>query len=305
MKNTSALGLLARIEAGGPVVLDGGVSGALRRSGLELDTGLGSACVLGNQSHILAEIHEEFCFAGAHIVRTNTAQTTPDALQRTGYGYRAAKLSSMAVDLAVEAVDRAGRAVCVAGVLPPMTGSDQRLREEQVAHAQRLAASGCDLIFVDKAHSLREAVAATSAALRTGLPVLVSLCVLDAATLPDGESLDAVCGALAGAGAQGFIAVPSDPTGEMRAITALSNQDRPWGVWFGGPGELTPERYAQRAKDLVAEGATLLSGEDMVTPEHLRALLEQVPAAQRELRRSSVFPGAGLSHGLTNLPPRV
>ncbi len=286
-------------------MFDGGVRGALRRSDIEVDSGLGTACVLGSKSHVLATIHDEFCASGAHIIRTNTAQTTPGALQRTGYGYRAAKLSSLAVDLAVEAVDKSTRPVCVAGVLPPMTGSDLMLRGEQMAHAQRLAASGCDLIFVDAARSLREAVAATSAALRTGLPVLVALRVLETAVLPDGEALEAVCSALAGAGAQGFIAVPSDPAGEMRAIAALSNQDRPWGVWSGGPGELSPAAYAQRAKELVTEGATLLSGEDQVTPEHLRALLEQVPAAQRELRRSSVFPGAGLLPGLTNLPPRV
>jgi hypothetical protein len=129
--------------------------------------------------------------------------------------------------------------------------------------------------------------------------------VLESGTLADGEHLEVVCGALSGAGAGGFIAIPSDPAGEHRAITALSNLGRPWGVWHGGPGELPPAAFAERALDLVSEGATLLSGENYATPEHLRALLEHVPQAQRELRRSSVYPGPVVMRGLTNLPPRV
>jgi homocysteine S-methyltransferase len=197
------------------------------------------------------------------------------------------------------------RLVCVAGVLPTMQERDARLRGEQVAHAQRLAAAGCDLIFVETASSLREAVAATAAAIQTGLPVMVVLRVDERGTLHDGEALDVVCGALAGAGARGFIAAPSDPTGEVRATAELASLGRPWGVWYSGSHPLSPSAYATRAAELVAEGATLLSGEDMVTPEHVAAVLDHVPAAQRELRRASVFPPGVVPQGLSNLPPRV
>ncbi len=305
MQNSGGKGLYARLEAGVPIVFDGGVRGALQRSGFSVDSGLETAAVLGGRQALLSEAHEAFCGAGAHVLRTNTAHTTPDALQRVGYGYRAAKLTSLAVDLAREVADTSGRPVCVAGVLPPMRGADSKLRGEQAAHAQRLAASGCDLIFVDAASTLREAVVATSAALLTDLPVLVSIRVLEGGTLPGGEQLEAVCGALSGAGAGGFIAIPSDPMAELRAISALSNVGRPWGVWHGGPDELSPEAYAERAFELVSEGATLLSGEDMVTPEHLSALFERVPQAQRELRRASTFPGPVALRGITNLPPRM
>jgi S-methylmethionine-dependent homocysteine/selenocysteine methylase len=305
VQNSGSKGLFARLEAGTPIVLDGGIRGALRRSGFHVDSGLETAGVLGGRQAVLSEIHESFCGAGVHVLRTNTEHTTPDALQRVGYGYRAAKLSSLAVDLAREVADTSGRPLFVAGVLPPLHGTDNRLSGEQAAQAQRLATAGCDLLFVNAASSLREAVVATSAALLTGLPVLVSLRVVEGGTLHDGEQLEAVCGALAGMGAGGFIAIPSDPTGEMRAISALSSLGRPWGVWHGGPGELSPSAYADRAAELVSEGATLLSGEDQVTPEHVRILFERVPQAQRELRRASVYPPAAALRGLTNLPPRV
>jgi methionine synthase I (cobalamin-dependent) len=253
----------------------------------------------------LSAIHQRYCAAGVHVVRTNTADTTPQALGRGGYGYRAAKLSSLAVDLAVEAVEGSGRVVAVAGVLPPMEGTDGRLRAEQVAHAQRLMSAGCDVIYVEAAATLRDAVAATAAAAQTDLPVIVALCVAETGNLADGETLDIVCSVLSGAGARGFMAVPSDPTGEIRAIAELSTQGRPWGVLRAASGDMTPTQYAERAAELSQEGATLLGGESYATPEHVRALVMAVPGAERELRRASAFPGSLPPRALSNLPPRM
>lgn len=278
--------------------------GGLAKAGINLTQPLGSAAALQSDAHVVAAVHQHFCAAGVHVVRANTAETTPRALARTGYGYRAAKLSSLAIDLAVSAVEGSGRQVCVAGVLPPMQGSDQKLHGEQVAHAQRLMAAGCDLIFIDAVHTLREAVAATAAAAQTGLPVLVTLAVTEAGSLSDGEGLEVVCSALAGAGARGFIAAPSDPAGEVRATAELSNLGRPWGVYYAGVSQLSPTEYAERALELTEEGATLMGGEDIATPDHVRALIGIVPGAEREFRRPSVAPH-GSANALSNLPPRL
>ncbi len=248
-----------------------------------------TAGVLQGQTHVLSTLHQRYCAAGVHIVRTNTADTTPQALSRAGYGYRAAKLSSLAVDLAVEAAEGSGRLVAVAGVLPPMEGSDERLRGEQVAHAQRLIAAGCDLIFIDAARTLREAVAATAAA-QTYLPVIVALHVAESGHLVDGEHLEVVCNALAGAGARGFIAVPFDPAGEVRATAELATIGRPWGVLYAGSRDLSPSEYADRALELAQEGALLLGGEACASPDHIRALCSTVPNADRELQRPTLHP---------------
>jgi homocysteine S-methyltransferase len=296
--------LSARLEARQPVVLDGGMRGALAQSGFNLSQPLGSAAALQSDAHVVAAVHQRFCAAGVHIVRANTSETTPQALSRTGYGYRAAKLSSLAIDLAVSAVEGTGRQVCVAGVLPPMQGPDDKLRGEQVAHAQRLMAAGCDLIFIDAVHTLREAVAATAAAAQTGLPVIVTLAVTEAGNLSDGEALEVVCNALAGAGARGFMAAPSDPAGEVRATAELSNLGRPWGVLYAGGSLLSPTEYAERMLELSEEGATLLGGEDLETPDHVRALIGLVPGAEREFRRPSIAPH-GSAGALSNLPPRL
>jgi homocysteine S-methyltransferase len=296
--------LSARLEARQPLVFDGGVRGVLTQAGVPLDHPLGTAGVLQSQAQILTAAHQRFCGAGVHVVRANTAETTPRALSRTGYGYRAAKLSSLAIDLAISAVEISGRQVCVAGVLPPMEASDERLRAEQLAHAQRLVAGGADLIFVDPVHTLREAVAATAAAAQTGLPVIVALGVSETGNLADGESLEAVCAALSGAGARGFIAAPNDPAGELRASVELSGLGRPWGVLCAAGSALSPTECAERALGLTEEGATLLGGEDFATSEHVRALISLVPGAERELRRPSIAPTGGKG-ALSNLPPRI
>ncbi len=285
--------------------MDGAVHAALERAGLKPTEPMRTASVLSGQTHVLSAIHQRYCAAGVHLLRTNTADTTPQALARGGYGYRAAKLSSLAVDLAVEAVEASGRMVAVAGVLPPMEGSDERLRGEQLAHAQRLMSAGCDLIFVDAAATLREAVAGTSAAAQAELPVIVALRVDESGKLRDGEGLDVACGVLAGAGARGFVAVPDDPTGEVRAIAELATQGRPWGVVRAFASDMSPSEYAERAAGLAQEGATLLGGEACATPEHVRAMIAAVPGADRELRRPSVAPGATSGRPLSNLPPRM
>jgi S-methylmethionine-dependent homocysteine/selenocysteine methylase len=305
VQTPSAQRFAARLESGLPIVLDGSVRGALLRSGVDLAQPLGTAAVLSGQSHVLSTIHQRYCGAGVHVLRTNTAGTTPHALARAGYGYRAAKLTSLAVDLATEAVEASGRSVCVAGVLPAMEGSDERLRGEQVAHAQRLVAAGADLLFIDAVHTLREAVAATAAGSQTGLPILVALRVGENGNLADGEALEVVVNALAGAGARGFLAIPSDPAGEVRATGELATLGRPWGVLYTGTRELTPSEYAERCLELAQEGATLLGGEEVASPEHIRALVAQVPGAERELKRSSVSPGGAHGRPLSNLPPRM
>jgi homocysteine S-methyltransferase len=296
--------IAARLDARQPIVLDGGMRGALAQAGFDLKHPLGTAAALPGEAPLVCAIHQRFCAAGAHLVRANTGETTPKALSRGGYGYRAAKLSSLAIDLAVSAVEGSGRMICVAGVLPPMQGTDERLRGEQVAHAQRLMAAGCDMIFVDTVYTLREAVAATAAAAQTDLPVIVAMAVTESGNLPDGESLDAVCSALAGAGARGFVAAPVDPAGELRATVELSGMGRPWGVFYAGLSTPSPTEYAERVLGLVEEGATLLGGEDFAGPHHVRALVTHVPGAEREMRRPSFTPHGGTS-ALSNLPPRM
>jgi len=287
--------LAARLETDLPIVLDGGVRNALKRAGLDVNTPFGTAIAMqqGHQS-VLIDIHRQFVQAGVHVLRTNTSDTTPDALQRAGYGYRAAKLSNRAVDAAMDVADASDRSVAVAGVLPsvlvdPGARADVRAREELLAHAQRLAAGGCDLLLVHGATTLRQAVAATAAASHTDLMVLVELHIGDDGNLAGGEPLNIVMEALAGAGARGFIAVTSTPAAELQALSFLSGQERAWGI-LRSACELDPEEYAARVSSFITHGARFVGGEPDATPNHIRALIRHVPLAAREVKRPSMLP---------------
>jgi hypothetical protein len=69
-------------------------------------------------------------------------------------------------------------------------------------------------------------------------------------------------------------------------------------VLYAGTRELSPLEYAQRALELSQEGATLLGGEDIASPEHIRELVSHVPGAERELKRASVTPAAPLGRAI-------
>jgi methionine synthase I (cobalamin-dependent) len=306
VSSTAAQRLLARLEARLPIVFDGGMGGALLRRGLLRDGDADTSAVLGTSPHVVSAIHTRFCAAGAHVIRANTAHTTPSSLARTGYGYRAAKLTSYAVDLALEAAQASGRSVCVCGVLVPIEDRDERLRDEQVAQAQRLLSSGCDAIFVAAAKGLRSAVAATAAAAETGLPVLVALAVGETGSLADGESLEVACNVLAGIGARGFLAAPCDLTGEARAVAELASLGRPWGVLSASVPPASALSYGARAFELSEEGATIFGGEEFVTDQYVQAVTGHVPGAERELYRFSLSPSPrrSLPSLWSRLPPR-
>jgi S-methylmethionine-dependent homocysteine/selenocysteine methylase len=307
--STASQRLIERLEARQPIVFDGGMRGALGRRGLASpDVRVAdSAAVLSSAPHVVSAIHARFCAAGVHVLRANTLHTTPSALARSGYGYRAAKLTSYAVDLAVEAASACGRPACVCGVLAPTEDdTDDRLRAELVAQAQRLLQSGCEAIYIDAARSLRSAVAATAAAAETGLPVLVALAVEERGVLHDGESLEVACGVLSGVGARGFFAVPSEPAGEMRAVAELGALGRPWGVFSAGTPAPSALSYGARAFELSEEGASLFGGEEFVSEQHVQAAAGHVPGAERDLYRFTLSPAprASLPSLWSRLPPR-
>lgn len=140
----------ARLASGGPVVLAADPVASLRRKGYVLaDDGDVGELVRG-EPHVLAEMHAEEIAAGADVVVTLTADTTPRSLGRLGMAFRAAALSAAAVDEAHGAVSRTRRAVLVAGVLGPsvpLPADAQRIDEELETHAARLATAGCQVLI--------------------------------------------------------------------------------------------------------------------------------------------------------------
>ncbi len=285
MSTTAAHALRLRLGAGLPSLFDGGLSSELARGGYVLPAPLGACAALREVPDQIADIHRRFLAAGATILRANTARTTPRVLRKVGYEYRAAALTSRAVDLALDAVQDTGSAAAVAGVLAPLEGRedpdatppDAALHEEHGAQAQRLAAAGCDAIFLESMPTLREAVAATGAAARTGLPVITSLAVAADLRLLSGEDTALVLRAVRAAGADVVCVNGGGSLGEAeRAAAALAATGLPWGCLPDLPARASREKLAGLAERLFARGARVFGGCCRVSPEDLAAVAAEL-----------------------------
>ena len=180
-----------RLAAGKVVFLDGAVGTELQKRGAPMDDD--AWCALATESHsdVLRRIHEDYIGAGADIITANTFSSSRTLLGLSGRADRAAPLSRRAVEIAIEARDRAarGRPVAIAGSIshmvpmahgdavgdPSRVPSEAALRESFRELAGVLAEAGCDLILMEMmSHPLRARLA-IEAAKATGLPVWVGL----------------------------------------------------------------------------------------------------------------------------------
>ena len=165
MSESPARHLQARLDAGGVVMIDGATGTELERRGADMD----DACWCGRAtlSHgdILRGIHEDYIRLGCDLVTANTFASGRAMLEPAGLGERFEEINRRAVEIALEARDRAaaGRPVAVAGsmshMVPIAAGADRR-DPESVPEAARagamfaemaglLADAGVDLILME------------------------------------------------------------------------------------------------------------------------------------------------------------
>jgi S-methylmethionine-dependent homocysteine/selenocysteine methylase len=100
---------LAAALAGGPVVLDGGMSNQLEAAGHDLSDELWSARLLADEPGAITQAHAAYFAAGAQVAITDSYQATFEGFGRKGFGReQAARLLRRSVELARQAGD--GRA---------------------------------------------------------------------------------------------------------------------------------------------------------------------------------------------------
>jgi S-methylmethionine-dependent homocysteine/selenocysteine methylase len=157
--------------------------------------------------------------------------------------------------------------------------------------AEALATAGCDLILVETMNAVRELVAATRAALRTGLPVVASMVTDGDGRLLSGEPLDEAARALLALSPPpdvlGVNCVPARVIGadltRLRAAAAgvplsvYANTGRALdeaGGLFTDP--IGPEAYADLARGWLVLGVALVGSCCGTTAAHTRALRSHV-----------------------------
>ncbi len=281
-----------RLRAGPTLLLDGPMGTELDRRGIGTELPLWSARALLSAPEVVGEIHRDYASAGAEVLTTNTFRTHRRSLAKAGRADRAKALTVLAVRLAREAANESHHRCWVAGSIAPLedcyspelTPPRAEMAIEHEEMARNLVNAGVDLLLVETMPSIREAAAATVAAVATGLPVLTGFTCDSETRLLSGESIASAAIAVESLAPDGLMinctpaASLSGSLEHLAAATAL-----PLGA-YGNVGHaestsgwaatevITPADYVALARRWVAMGARLVGGCCGTNPDHTRAL---------------------------------
>lgn len=305
MSEGSPADIRERLRHGIPLVLDAAMGSDLDRRGLPTTLPLWSAVGLLERPDLVRQIHLDNLLAGADIITTDTFRTTAHTLRNAAIDPgRAAELDMLAVRLAAEAREEAGRPEAwIAGSIAPLddcylptfeTPPEVALAEHR-AQARNLAAAGVDLIMVETMPTVAEAEIALRAAVETGRPATVGfVCAIPAPGQPvrllSGETLNEAAvrvSSLAPAAIFVNCAAPPVITAalrELRQLTALPigayanvghvDDERGWSP----DGGISGEWYAEHAAEWIELGARVVGGCCGTHPAHTAALRQSIDA---------------------------
>jgi S-methylmethionine-dependent homocysteine/selenocysteine methylase len=286
--------LRERLQAGGPLILDGAMGTELHRRGVDTGLPLWSANGLIAHPEVVSRIHEDYVEAGADIITTDTFRTTRRSFLHAHLPDRSQALTALAVRLAREAAATAlPHTVLVAGSMAPLEDCyrpdlvppDAELFAEHREHAVRLANEGVDFILLETMNTVREAVAACTAARETGKEVVVSFICAPSGALYGGEPLEEAVAAVARLGPSACSINCVSPRTLGPIVERLKSlTDLPLAVYgnVGQPGkekeeqlllrDIDPPAYAGFAESWLRQGAAIIGGCCGTTPEYIRRI---------------------------------
>jgi S-methylmethionine-dependent homocysteine/selenocysteine methylase len=168
---------------GAPVVIDGGMGTELEKAGVPMDGKVWSGRAVLSHPDVVRQIHENFITAGAEVIIVNTFAAARHMLEPGGYGEHVKEININAVQLAKQARENvACEPVAIVGSICEWSSSDepQWHTPEAVGQSSReqanlLAEAGVDLIALEMCEQSTFSIAATEAALATGLPVWIGM----------------------------------------------------------------------------------------------------------------------------------
>jgi len=292
-----------RLISGRPLVLDADTGASFRARRVELDAPGALGMLLRKQPEEVLRHYRAEVRSRVDVLSALTIDTTPRALAEVGMQHRAAMLTGIAVELAIEAASESPKPVAVAGVLggervAPMAAD--RLHSEYSEHADRLAAAGCELLIARGQGSRLGLMAATVAAASTELPTWAVIECLPNGEFITGGAVGPLIEALQEAGAsavlfevasidsgiellahaRGIVNAEGMVPGVLLAAGTLSVRGFP-------DSSSEPEQWAQRTLELDIQGARVIGGGAGTTEGHTAALasaLKEIHPSMPHLR---------------------
>jgi len=282
--------LLARIAAGECILTDGATGTEAERRGIpQLDNAWNGGGALSHPD-IIRQIHVDYLQAGSEIVISNSFATHLHALRDAGEAQRFADYNRRAVELALEARDKANapEAIVGAGIsywswtdnLPPAADLGAAARQQ----ADIMVAAGADVIMLEMMVDLPNLEIMLGAVSDAGLPVWAGLTCRPGEdgviALRRGGSLADAIGLLHAHGVDVVNIMHTeveDISASVAAVGALWNG--PIGVYAHSSTEvnkqwvfddvISPSAYCDHAQMWKTQGVSLIGGCCGITTAHI------------------------------------
>ena len=308
--------LEARLQTGGPVILDGAIGTELERMGVRMDQDVWCARALADSPDAVHQVHRRYIEAGADVITTNSFSATREAMQRCGLAAHFEAWNRRSARIALEERDRSSRAasIVVAGSVSSYGRFNdidlETMSDHFRAQAEILTDEGVDLLILETLGSTARTIKAmVSATGDLGVPVWVSInCVRDRDTsavlfgieesseAPDatrtyGPLADAVREIMSVGGSAVLMMhsvrdVTEDAVEVMRTAWSGPVGAYPNAGYWTRPNwtfvdQVSPEAYLSDARRWVEAGAAIVGGCCGVGVEHIRALAEGFQGSRR------------------------
>lgn len=285
-------------------LLDGGMGQELVRRSGQVPTPLWSTRIMLDNPQLVEALHIDFIKAGARIITLNNYTATPARLARDATKDLLAPIHKAAIETAQSARRKSNISdVKIAGCLPPIMASykpelapDAQSCLAQYRELVAIQKDGIDLIFCETIATIREGVAAVTAAREAGFLTIASFTLDDDSplNLRSGELLLDAVDAVAALGVYAVTVNCSMPETVDAAIPALARAFPIVGGYANGfqsiaaleaggttsglkaRKDLTPEAYAKHALAWVKAGAKIIGGCCEVGPEHIAEIEMQL-----------------------------
>ena len=174
-----------RLENNDTIILDGAIGAELEKNGAKMHKDLWCGTCSIESPDLVKKVHEEYIFAGADIITTNTYATTPIAMKQYGFDDQINEFNKKSVQLAKEAIKNSNKDIAIAGSVSTF-GSLYKYGLEAMKPGFKeqlniLSNEGVDLIILEAMSSQADIVETiVECSSQTKLPVWLSIsCVID------------------------------------------------------------------------------------------------------------------------------
>lgn len=272
-----------------PLLADGSLAtcldSAARKAGLPLEA------LNFHDPRRVERAHRDFARSGAALLRTNTAQANKLALDAHSLAERAEAINNAGSALARAACSGSTVPGAVMGTLspplqlpPPGSSASRQVLEqawsEQIVY---LSDTGVDIFLLEHFTRLEELARVTALVKKlSDAPVLALPVFGSSGATADGASPREAALRLADAGADS-LGAGCAPIGEALPgwMEALGQAGLPLALFARagnspGDGSLAPEDFAVAIADLARNGVSIVGGCCGVTPDHIRAMAEEL-----------------------------